>query len=416
MSPLIYKINGDDVVIISEVNRSWYFTNQQGLRVWKSRDKEIGQICQEEQLSQEEVQEFLQDISDTLLSAPLPTQNTKGGSIHLLNQCNLRCGYCRYSCHQNMPGVVSKQDISWFIEELAKEKATLITLTGGEPTLRWDLIEQAIKKADEHHIHVNILSNGKNGFTGGQLELLKKHKINMQISLDSLIDNVNMKTRTVDSQTVQNTLLQLSANNINCGVSMVLNRHNYQEVDDMTNWCLENGIKYLHFPFLEKGGRADQSWDKLALSINELLSIFKKLLTIWMEGQVPPKFFKEFYTIMEKIESPHTMVSCNAGINNCCLAPDGLYPCVNYVGNSEMRIGKLGEISLAQAKEGFFRTKAFDYHNHDTCGDCDWGWICCGGCRDRAELADGTDPYCEIFKFLYEKILWYTVNSLEGGD
>ncbi len=413
---IIYKIKGDDVAIISPSNHLWYFTNQQGLRVYQNKKVSFDQLSERENLSKEDIATFIREVDDILFSESEWSETMKGGSIHLTNRCNLSCDYCRYACSEDTKGTVIAEDICWYIKQLAEEGAEVLTVTGGEPTLRWDLLKIIIKLASQCGIHVNILTNGKNGFTSDQLKLLSNHQVYVQVSMDSLDNKINLETRKIESKPIQKTIEVLVNHNIKCNVSMVLSRLNYTEVDLMINWCLNNNVG-LHFALLERGGRASQKWKKLSLSDKELKSVFDNALNIWINKQVPEGFFAEFEMIKQKIIYPHFMKSCNAGINNICLAPESLiYPCSNFVGNSTMIIGRVNE-TITSIKNKFQKKHAFDYLQIEKCKNCDFGWICCGGCRDRIILSgEGADPYCEVLKYIHEKIFWNTLIEIEGGD
>jgi len=413
---IIYKIKGNDVAIISPSSHSWYFTNQQGLRVYQNKEVSFDQLSERENLSKEDIAVFIKEVDDILFSELEQSEMAKGGSIHLTNRCNLSCDYCRYACDKNTKGTVTVEDIYWYIGQLAKEGAEVLTVTGGEPTLRWDLLKIIVELASQHRIHVNILTNGKNSFTFNQLKFLSDHQVYVQVSMDSLDDEVNLKTRKIESGLIQRTIKALVTHNIKCNVSMVLNKLNYTEVDLMIDWCLNNNAG-LHFALLEKGGRASQKWEKLSLSGKEVKLVFDEALNTWINKQVPEGFFAEFEMIKQKIMYPHFMKSCNAGINNICLAPGSLiYPCSNFVDNPAMIIGYVGE-TIMSIKNRFQKEHAFNYSQIEKCKDCDFGWICCGGCRDRIMLSnEGIDPYCEVLKYIHETIFWNTLIEMEGGD
>lgn len=86
--------------------------------------------------------------------------------IELTYRCNLRCKMCPQELYKTQLGEKSKnqreintQDLDLLFTDLAAMKVGYITLTGGEPLLRRDILS-IIHSARQHNLFVNILSNG----------------------------------------------------------------------------------------------------------------------------------------------------------------------------------------------------------------------------------------------------------------
>ncbi|OGF31605.1 hypothetical protein A2533_00945 [Candidatus Falkowbacteria bacterium RIFOXYD2_FULL_35_9] len=417
MVNLTYLFREDDVAIIDPIRRVWYFTNKQGLRIWQERESDLANLAKKENVTIEEILDYLEDVQDTLYGEVEYATPIRGASIHVSNKCNLKCSYCRYSCTNSDYPVVSPKNIDWFLDELSKEDTKSITITGGEPLLEWGVVQDIIEKSKIRGIvNFGILTNGLVNLSNEQLLFLANNKVSLQVSLDSLKDDVNYMLRGVASSAVQRKIIEMLNCGIECRISMVLTRYNVKEVEDMIDWCLRHNLLGLHFVFLERGGRASDFWEKYVLLEDELISVFSKCLDLWCEGKVPEAFFNEFYRIKQTVLEPHMMHTCNAAINNCCLAPSGIYPCTNFVDNHQMKLGEVGHLPLSEIKNRFDTVNRFNYQKQDDCRLCDFGWLCCGGCIDRYQLMDDNkDPYCEVLKFMYKTIFWHTLRQEERG-
>ena len=73
--------------------------------------------------------------------------------------CNLRCGHCGSRAGRARPDELSTEECLGVVRSLAALGCELITLSGGEPTLRsdWSTLARAIR---DHGMVVNMVTNG----------------------------------------------------------------------------------------------------------------------------------------------------------------------------------------------------------------------------------------------------------------
>ena len=76
--------------------------------------------------------------------------------------CNLRCGHCGSRAGKVRPKEMSLDECLGVVDQLADMGCELVTLSGGEPTLKkgWDTIASAIHARG---IYVNMVTNGAYG-------------------------------------------------------------------------------------------------------------------------------------------------------------------------------------------------------------------------------------------------------------
>lgn len=102
--------------------------------------------------------------SDEILTDPFG-RRISNVRIALTNSCNLRCIYCHHEgeeingCNRTGTGPeMTVQEISELIRIFSDLGVKTIKLTGGEPTVRKDLLE--IVKSIPHHIESSMTTNG----------------------------------------------------------------------------------------------------------------------------------------------------------------------------------------------------------------------------------------------------------------
>lgn len=111
--------------------------------------------------SQEDILEVLTQIEATGIEA-LQKKSIFSNTrlhLHLTNQCNLRCPHCYMASGTAYDDELSTQEIKELCENFRSVGGTRVSLTGGEPTVRFDFLEIV------EHIHrlgmkASIFSNG----------------------------------------------------------------------------------------------------------------------------------------------------------------------------------------------------------------------------------------------------------------
>ncbi len=159
------------------------------------------------------------------------------------------------------------------IDELNDNKIFFISIAGGEPFVHPD-IEEMIEYVKSKNINMSILSNGID-VKDSTIHLMEniKDKMHVQISLDSVCDEVNIKTRGVDSKGVIQNILKIAKTGVRLSIGIVVTKYNYMTVQETINKMTpfgknfnimdlqntpfekelsnEHGIKYNEFTTLE---------------------------------------------------------------------------------------------------------------------------------------------------------------------
>lgn len=129
----------------------------------------------------------------------LHKSGTALANIMLTNRCDLACWYCfAYAKKENYVYEPTIEQIREMLITLRNEKPvppTAIQFTGGEPTLREDLIEIIHMAKDEGFKHVQLNTNGINLSRNPQLAIdIKKAGVNtIYLSFDGVSEKTNPK-------------------------------------------------------------------------------------------------------------------------------------------------------------------------------------------------------------------------------
>ncbi|MCY6411623.1 radical SAM protein [Acinetobacter sp. VNH17] len=104
----------------------------------------------------------------------------------ITKKCNLSCSFCIRDYNYNVDGNLSISDFDLIIERFKSYgKVSNFIISGGEPTVHKNF-NYFLEKACENFNTVTINSNGTNKYWATQkfLDIVKKHKVRIQFSID----------------------------------------------------------------------------------------------------------------------------------------------------------------------------------------------------------------------------------------
>lgn len=327
------------------------------------------------------------------LSAPLDVQ------IELTEKCNQKCFHCynywRYSeeIGKNELGV---QDFLMVIKKLVTAGINSITLTGGEPFLRPDLLFSILECCNENNIKASINSNAT---------LIKKSDANKIQDLGvthvlvSLLGLEKTHNNTTNSNTFKKACDGISVlvdSKVNVSVNMAVSKLNLFELHDVGRIAKNLGaITFCATPVVP----SHQSNKKFLLSGEECKQMLRTLLRIKDEFKINIDTLEPIARCLFKEEEEYEFVNffgnriCSAAVTACAISSKGtVRPCIH----ADIEFGNL-------IYENFFDIweKMKFWASPDIlpigCRTCKAVVICEGGCRMSAKLMsgcyDGNDMY-----------------------
>jgi radical SAM protein with 4Fe4S-binding SPASM domain len=307
--------------------------------------------------------------------------------LALTYDCNLKCRFCYAGCNctTNPAGTnseMSPKDFKATIKTIFDEaKVPSISFTGGEPTLRPQLLLECIAYARELGMRVNLITNGTRidrKFAG---DLIKAGLDSVQVSIEGVTAETHDKivqSKGAFSKSTQ-TVSFFKELGIHVHTNTTLNRMNAEECLRLPEF-VKNTLHLERFSMnliIPAGSGVVNS--ELVIPYSEVGNI---VLQIQQQSKKHEVEFMWYSPIPMCMFNTVTNELGNKGCAACdgliSVAPNGdVLPCASY----DQSVGNLRKSSFAKIWKGaeatFFRDKKFA---HEICQQCDSFAVCNGAC------------------------------------
>ena len=148
-------------------------------------------------ISYEDAQEVIMQIEARHLEeTPIKRVSVDGDTImhlYLTNGCNMKCPHCYMTAGKKESDELTTSEIKAIIENFSKVNSGVLTLSGGEVTLRDDF-EDICLYAFNKGVSVDILTNGVL-WTDELINTIGRKAHRIQISIDGYSEEENSKIR-----------------------------------------------------------------------------------------------------------------------------------------------------------------------------------------------------------------------------
>lgn len=315
-------------------------------------------------------------------------------------RCNLSCIHCGSDCKkdaaiQDMPSEDFFNAIDQIIDSVNPNK-TMIVLTGGEVLLRKDLIEIG-SGLYQRGFPWGIVTNGM---------LLNKQRINsllevglraITVSLDGLEASHNWLRGNAKSFSNAINAIKLLPNvpNIEYDVVSCVNQKNFNELDQIKDLLINNGVKdwriFTVFPI----GRAKENTD-LQLTPNCFKELFDFIKQTRQEGKIKLSYGCEGFLGDYEKEVRDNFFFCRAGINIASILSDGsISACPSLRENFiQGNIYQDNFRDVWENKYSAFRDKSWT--KKGLCADCDFYADCEGNGMHLRDDKNGELLFCHL--------------------
>jgi len=334
--------------------------------------------------------------------------------------CNLECSYCFARVEGDFSfSNISKNEVEKIIDSIfAKKKNNKLTITffGGEPFLKFDIIQHTIHYIDKNYkdkeIYYTVTTNGTI-LTSKILSFIKKYKLAILVSIDGPkhvnIHRVYHSKKNSFDDVIKNILI-LKENNINIELRATLTNDTKDIVEVFS--FFEN----LKIPFnIVFAYDSENKSHELSQHKDNLLHIkkqFEKLYTYYVDRiKKNKKIFA--YSILSKLETIQFRVkkhySCGGGHNFFSITNQGdIYSCEHLVGLEKYSSGNIhNDFSMEK-----FHLKSVDVEKIDACDDCWAKYLCSGGCFSSNISSTGNYLKPELSRCELTKMEWKFILNL----
>lgn len=303
------------------------------------------------------------------------TQDFDTLNIYLTNACNLRCSHCFVKAGKAFANELSENEWYDVLENFYSLGGKVVTITGGEPTLRHDFAS-IVRKASTIGLDVTILTNGIL-WNDKMIATLAPYISEIQISLDGVDEKMNARIRGEGFfEKIRNTIIAFANAGVHTSVSTTFT---LETMDANTSYKYQNLIASIkeqcnapvHFKLSTKilPGRdisyTEEQNDRYLSEVNRIQGMVNVVNTF--------DYFMENH-------SPNTIIK-NCGFGGLSIRADGeVFFC-----NRILDLDSCGNIRnhslkyfLQQGKLVYEKT---DVNHMNPCKNCYLKYLCGGGCR-----------------------------------
>lgn len=337
------------------------------------------------------------------------------------NLCNLTCKHCYQDAeHKALPDELSLKEKLKLVDQIAEQYVPMIAFAGGEPTISPDLLP-VLKHCHKYGIHTTIATHGGTMTEKLANQLLECGVKYVEISLDSVHPARHDEFRGQEGmwhRTVRGMRNVVKTRGLRLGVAMCVHQGNFDEVEDMLQFCCDIGAGvFAHFNFIPVGRGLQMVDGDLNPKQREWLL---KTLNEWMQSgkigviSTAPQFGRVCVAHAPtegKQACSHAgsgggekarviakyLGGCGAGRDYVAIEPNGnITPCVYLPHRVQGSIRKRSFIDIFRNNEFWELLCDRDRRTHH-CEVCEFKHYC-GGCRARADAYFGElnagDPGC----------------------
>lgn len=417
---LLLDINSGAVHIIDEelytlLNGMENFTREEAIESIEKQASPVGmEILQL-------INEGMLFVEDSYITDKMKNNENavvKAMCLHVAHDCNMICTYCfgeqgsfaGSKCLMNFE--TGKMAIDYLLENSGSRKNLEIDFFGGEPLMNFETVKKLVdygrekEKEKGKNIRFTITTNGL---------LLDEEKIdyinnvmeNVILSIDGRPEINDRMRKTVNGKPTHNKIVENYLNFIDKRQGLYYVRGTFtrnnldfsKDVEHLTNLGFKN-VSVEPVVTDLKESYALQDSDK-----ERIFDEYDRLANMYIEKAEKGEAFDFFHFNVDLEQGPcivKRLSGCGAGTEYMAISPEGdMYPCHQFVGNKEFKIGNLTDSEIVNSKKDYFINAGI--YNKDECNKCWAKFYCSGGCHANAINMNGDilKPYelgCQLEK------------------
>lgn len=275
--------------------------------------------------------------------------------LEVTPECNSLCVYCR-NPESDASHILTYREIERIIGELSEIGVKELVITGGEPLLREDLPD-IIHVASKYGLETLLATNGRL-LSDGFLQEIKSDKIKIQVSLDSIYENINDRLRGNGSYTgAMNAINLCLEHEVPLQISTTITDLNYGDIPAVIDYSASKNTPVKLRRFVEKGKGGNRH--DLAVSDDKLEMLLEKYV-------LNPKYNDMVSAEQMPYCNGRNIYRCSAANSIIFIRSDGqLGPCPS----SSETYGNMKEKSIKEILENDSKSnRGTNYRPEGICG------------------------------------------------
>jgi radical SAM protein with 4Fe4S-binding SPASM domain len=308
-------------------------------------------------------------------------------SLDVTSACDLHCRHCRHGSREGPEVQLTFPEIRHVVEDAARMGVFRLALSGGEPTLRDDLIEILLHALGSRIGRVFLSTNGRHLAQHDWSPLrIFRNRLTFKISLDGP-PGVHDRLRGCAGAglAAQQAIATLVTMGFDVQVTTTLMRENLQGIEELLAWTAQAGCSRHNFVEVVPIGRA---------APDMVLTAEQRRRARQAIHRAAHKYQRRGHSVMAKL--PFTGAApgglrCTGGAEECGILADGsIVGCrlMPDIVEGNVRDSSLREIWSAPDTFGLFR-RLVPGRLSTPCRTCEHGASCLGGCHAFARVLTG---------------------------
>ena len=339
--------------------------------------------------------------------------------LHIAHDCNLRCKYCfadggeYMGKRELMSAEVGKKAIDFVIAQSQNRRNIEIDYFGGEPLMNFDVVKEITEYAKEQgklHDKVFRFTITTNGvlLDEDKQAYINENMSNVVLSLDGRKEVHDAVRKRVDGSGSYDRVvpkfqkLADSRDQNNYYVRGTFTRDNLDFAEDVRH-LMELGFEQISVEPVVAPETEDYSLRREDLPA--IFAEYDRLAEYLVNTRKNGKFVNFFHFMVDLEQGPcayKRLAGCGSGHEYLAVTPSGdLYPCHQFVGKPEFRMGTVFDGTLdGGIRDSFMKSNIY---TKEDCAKCWNRFYCSGGCAANAFNMNGdiNKPYeiaCEMQK------------------
>ena len=373
------------------------------------------------QYSSEEIREVFDECEELRRGESLFTEDTyrpsveafasrpvvvKALCLHIAHDCNLACRYCfagegeYHGRRAMMSAEVGRQALDFLICSSGERRNLEVDFFGGEPTMNWQVVKELVAYGREResaagkHFRFTLTTNGVL-LNEEIMDFCNREMDNVVLSFDGrpeVTDRMRPfrdgKTGSYDTVIPRFRTFADSRAQERYYVRGTFTHHNLDFAKDVLHMA-DLGFKQISVEPVVAPPDTDYAIREEDLP--QILEQYDLLTAEMIRREREGRGFNFFHFMIDLTGGPcvyKRLSGCGAGGEYLAVTPWGdLYPCHQFVGEEQFRLGTVEEGIREEALSRSFRS--VNVYSRPACETCFARFACSGGCMANAYHASG---------------------------